>query len=558
MPRCLSPEKENTNVSYRTAFWDEQSGSATIMVVVLFVMMIALSGLVVDVGRVMNIHSQASSYVDRVALAAAAELDGETTSMNRAVRAAVGDGEGPIIQPGFRISLTGDNDIGISRMVFMASITDDPADPFARSPLPGDDVLCEWTPGGGIDCSGSGLSQAQASAQATFVMVEATTEVENFIVFPIAATLSPGIATQASVAPQAVAGFTSVICNIPPLAICNPFENPGGGGSFTPIIGQQIQLVPGNQGEQWAPGNFGFLQVPPDAGGALCSGGENSAARQRCVFSLRDPNTRCVSTRVSTSPGRRESIQNGINTRFDIYEPPLSRTDPNTPPAANVTKGIQFTGNNCRVSGPSVSDSGLNPLPRDPCFTDGTCTAGVGDSRFGDGITQEALRDYWAVNHNGAPLPPQLVVPGVRRFDVYRFVIDNGMIPSEVAGTGGGGTGNGNGNGGGGNGEDGSPTCSTAVPDNSSNPDRRVLISAVINCEENGVAGNTPNVPVESFLEIFLTEPAGLAGVEIVDPEDGSIVLLDDIQGGDLVGEVIDVVEPGTNGPLRVFPVLYR
>ena len=211
------------------SFARSEEGAITVLVIILFTLMIGFTGMVIDVGRIMNIHSQANSYVDRVALASAAELDGEVGAMQRAVDA--GDGAGVIIPSGFRLSLSGDNEVDVARMVFLSEITDDDGDPYARSPLPGDTVLCEWTSVGGLDCSESGLDEADADRQASFVMVEASTETENFIMFPIAAALSPGLATQASVAPQALAGFRQEICNVPPLAICNPYEAPGGGGA---------------------------------------------------------------------------------------------------------------------------------------------------------------------------------------------------------------------------------------------------------------------------------------------------------------------------------------
>lgn len=511
------------------AFAESERGAATVFIVVMFTLMIAFSGMVIDVGRIMNIHSQASSYVDRAALAAAAELDGEAGAMTRAVRAAFGDGvDGPLVPEGFRFSLSGDNAVSISRMVFFSSITDDDGDPYARSPLPGDVEVCDWTLAGGFDCSAYGLTEAEANAVAAFVLVEATTETENYIMFPIAAVFAPGIATEASVAPQAVAGFRQEVCNAPPLAICNPYENPGGGGAFNPIIGQQILLKTKGSGASWAPGNFGLLQLSSDAGGTLCNGASGSAAFIRCVLSLENPNTRCVSTRVSTSPGEKQTIHNGLNVRFDIYDPPLSRTDPNTPPSANVTKGVTFDGNNCQTNKLEAAEEGspeeTTALPRDPCFSNDTCAGASGEPRFGDGVNDAILNDYWLTNH-GVTLPGAL--SGGTRYDVYRYEIDTpDMTDKSAIG-----------------GEDGNPSCSTAAPVNNPLLDRRVLIVAVMNCIEHGVSGNSANVPVEDFMQVFLTEPIGYEAAN----ED------------DIYGEVLGVVDPGADdGVLHEFPVLYR
>lgn len=509
------------------AFAHEERGAATVLVVVLFVLMIAFAGLIVDVGRIMNIHSQASSYVDRVALAVAAELDGESGAMARGVRSGVGDAtDGPLVPPGFRFSLSGDNAVGVNKMWFMSAIGPDADDPYARSPLAGDSVVCEWTPGGGFNCDPYGFTVAQADAVAAFVLVEATTETENFIMFPIARVFAPGMASQASVSPQAVAGFTREVCNVPPLAICNPYENPTGGGAFNPIVGQQILLKTKGAGADWAPGNFGLLQMFSDAGGGLCNGAAGSAAFIRCVLSLENPNTRCISTRVNTAPGEKQTIHNGLNVRFDLYNPPLSRTDPNTPPSANVTKGKIFPGKNCQTNKLTNPPAGseTKAMPRDPCFATDSCDGTPGGPRFGDGVNDAILSDYWLTNHS-VTLPGSL--SGATRYAAYRYEVDAPDMTDKSA-TGG---------------ENGSPTCSTATPVNNPLLDRRVLIVAVMNCIEHGVKGNSSNVPVIDFMEVFLTEPIGYEASN----ED------------DIYGEVLGVVDPGgDDGVLHEFPVLYR
>ena len=52
-------------------------------------------------------------------------------------------------------------------------------------------------------------------------------------------------------------------------------------------------------------------------------------------------------------------------------------------------------------------------------------------------------------------------------------------------------------------GEDGEPTCNSSSIDNPIR-DRRVLIVAVMNCIQSGVKGNSTNVPVIDFMEVFL------------------------------------------------------
>ena len=60
----------------------------TVLALIMTVMLLGFGTLVVDIGRLYNLHSQMQSYVDQVALAAAAELDGEADAIERATRAA--------------------------------------------------------------------------------------------------------------------------------------------------------------------------------------------------------------------------------------------------------------------------------------------------------------------------------------------------------------------------------------------------------------------------------------------------------------------------------------
>ena len=60
----------------------------------------------------------------------------------------------------------------------------------------------------------------------------------------------------------------------------------------------------------------------------------------------------------------------------------------------------------------------------------------------------------------------------------------------------------------------GKPQCSAAqgygtgqVP-NSTTPDRRRISVAVVNCTANNVHGNSTNIPVEKWIDVFLVEPS--------------------------------------------------
>ena len=506
-------------------YWNEQEGAVTIFTVVTFAFLMAFAGLVFDIGRVYNLHSQAQAYVDEVALAAAAELDGTSGSLDRAIRAAVGDAQhGALLNEGHRFSLSGDNNVGVGSILFLDTIADDP-EPGVYSPVAGDNVLCTYE-AAALTCDG--VTEAEADSLAQFVLVNATTETEDFVLFPIAGVFIPGFRTEASVAPQALAGFTRNVCNFPPMSICNPYESltPPYGGDYTPVIGQQILLKSKGSGSSWAPGDFGFLDPAAGAGGGLC-GNPNGTSFLRCILGLVEPNTQCVEAEVDIKPGEAVSAHVGLNMRFDIYDPPLTnyKNDPNFAPSINVTKGKTHLPNQCRLNqldDPAVGFETV-PLPRDSCFEAGTCAqTGDGSPRLGNGVTTADLQNYWITNH-GVALPGSLV--GGTRYDVYRYEIDNNTIPDKSP-----------------QGEDGEASCaSTSVSDPLR--DRRVMIVAVINCLEHGISGNASGVPVEAFVRMFLTEPVGLDGASVED----------------IYAETLGVVEPGDfDGVLHDFPVLYR
>lgn len=494
-----------------SAYCRRENGSVTVFVVIMFAFLMAFGGMIFDVARVFNLHSQSQAYADTVALAAAAELDGEAGSLQRAIRAATGDTQrAALLGQGDRLTLSGDNSIGIESIIFLESITDDPA-PNIRSPVPDDQVLCTYIVADEELTCVDGIDQAEADGLANYVLVNTTVEEENFILFPIAAAFIPGSMESASVQPQAIAGFTREICNFPPMAICNPYENTTApyGGDFTVIPGQQILLQTQGASASWAPGDFGFLDLS-EVGPNGCTGG--GADYLRCVLGALNPNTACTSATVDMSPGQTTSADAGLNVRFGIYDPPLQNetSNPNFAPDINVTKGYRHNNNQCRLNQLTATNSQTMGLPRD---RDVSVT-----KRIGSGVNQTDLATYWSTNHNGASLPTGVDT----RYKAYLKEIETGIPNKSSTG-----------------GENGNPTCGPAAQ-----PDRRRIIVATMNCMEHNVKGSSNNVPVIKFIEMFLTEEAG-------DPVANS--------EHDIYAEVIGVVEPGGHdGVLHEYPVLYR
>ena len=469
---------------------DDRRGGILALSVVLLLFVLGTGGLILDFGRVWNSQSELQAFADHAALVAAGELDGAADAITRAEAAL-------------------DQLISDRQAYATGDLTLDDSDLVVTflSGLPAADTDNNFSPF---------VTSDPALAQLVRVVVNPHTVSTIFANVLMAA--SGNAQVDLNVQAGAVAGYIREVCNFPPLMMCNPYET-AGNKEFTPIIGQQVLLKAQGASSDWAPGDFGLLDIVGTAGEGECTGGLSGTNRIRCVMALINPNSQCVGGRVNIRPGQAMSVHAGLNVRFDIWDPPLQgkQTDPDFAPAANVTKGMSHAPNQCQLNQFTPAPDTV-PLPRDGCFESGTCEAG----RFGDVVTTAQLSDYWSANHGGAALPAELA--GGTRYDVYRYEIDHGQIPQSTDP----------------NGEDGAPSCAPAGYDN---PllDRRNLIVAVINCNEHNIHGNTDDVPVIAFAEMFLTEPAG------------------DTPNSELYAEMLGVLEPGgEDGVLHDFPQLYR
>lgn len=493
-------------------FLANEHGAVTIFAIVAFSMLIVVVGLVIDVGRVMNVHSQANSYADRVAIAAAAQLNRKPGALIRARDAA--QGGNTQVDPGFRISLSGDTSIGVRKLTFLSQLGADPTDPFKRSPVPGDIVLGTWEPGVGFKFSG-GLSLGQADRDANFVLVDTTRETEDYLFFPLLQAVTPAIQTSATVAPQAVAGFKQDVCNNTPIMVCNPAEVSGAttGAAFTPTPGQILRLrLQGNN--NWNNDSFSLLDVPSTTSSSL-----------RDYMARVDPDTACHGDRVrvernlNDSTNQRNAIRDGLNVRFDMYSSALfsQRNNPQYAPARNVTKGLhtdRIPNNNPNRCTTDQSDTTI-PFPRQQNWS---------------------RSNYWSQNFGG-PRPATLHtgVPylSATRYQIYREEIEHnppGRVSQDPNG----------------DGEQGAPYCSNQNGSTDALRDRRVLQVAVVNCVENRTRlRNGQDVQVEAYAEMFMTEPMANTAWSA--------------NNNELDLEIMGYVRP--NLPeiaQREFPVLYR
>ena len=212
--------------------------------------------------------------------------------------------------------------------------------------------------------------------------------------------------------------------------VCNPNEDKG--TSFNPRPGQQIWVKmqsAGGGNAAWAPGDFGLLDLP---------NGQQGAGAIRDAFAQKNGANTCYGSEVSTAPGQKTSVSDGINTRLDIYVQSAKSyaNDANAYPAYNVTKGLvgqcgktPSQGSLDTYTGPSDSNqavAGLVQYPRDNCIYAGNCTLGT---RFGDGNWNRTL--YWGTNHPAiAPAARPAGWNAWTRYATYRWEVDNDIPPA--------------------------------------------------------------------------------------------------------------------------------
>jgi Flp pilus assembly protein TadG len=476
-----------------------------------------------DLGRASITRSELQSFADSVALAAAGELDGNSDAIERATEAAnlIVDSQ----------SFGNTDRVLEGEASFTLTF---------YSRLPADDATAL-------------SAQTTDPAAAAFVRVSVTPTVVESTFGAAFAALTSRENQDFDLGATAVAGLSIYACDVQPMMFCLPNN---GNYPAKDNIGKMIKLRAGGPNAAWAPGDFGFLdprEVFVNETGPCA--GLKGAPLLRCLLGAVDNITKCFNQRgVDIEPGQKAGLENSIfNIRFDIYTQSMNnasyRNNPSYAPAPNVIKGIVPTsngngnggggggnngggnngggnngggnngnggGNQCIGNNPTVSPNTV-ALPRDTCFTTGTC------SRFGDGDWSAGRTTYETVNYGG----PVASRNGIRtRYEYYldeiRVSGAGRILPANRA-------------------ESGRPVCSNQPP---AAPDRRIITVAGIDCGANNIRGAASNVPVKEFFKIFLTEPVD---------EDMNI-------WGEIVGSASEIGTGagGTGGLVRDVVQLYR
>lgn len=552
--------------------WSDQSGAIAAVYALALPVLIAAGGIAFDYARMAALDTELQNAADQAALAAATQLDGTATACTRAVAAA------RTLITNNTLFANDDNASGLNVAI---------ADQTANNGC-GDvgDKIKFYT----VYTSASSNTVTNDPLAAKFVSVTANSRKAVYALTPIVSLLNSG-----DMAGTAVAGLGSAICKVPPVMICNPLEPNGNTNSdldfdVASLIGKGLKLVSvgngnswkgnGNKGNVdaegspgvWAPGNFGYLNT---------GGGSNGAPGLREALGWASAPGDCLGTTgVDTKPGATVSVTDSLNTRFDIYDNNACPAGGSCPPSINSVKDLlranNANGNNsCRLSNAGWDEaaqankrylptSATTPLatsvtpdamghPRDMCHavessTSGYCSGPVGDGAWDRDAYfrvnyRRAGNTYWTgadwrANTGLSTAVATTAANYASRYNVYAWEIANrGTVIDGVAVL---------------------PTTSNSraignlrdhdrpicgvlqtpsygagiVPGGTA-VDRRRISVAGVNCQAEGVQGNSTGVQVKKWIEVFLVEPS---------------FNRNRTSAGDVYVEIIGETSTGTNG----------
>src|SRR5688572_28771750 len=466
----------------------DENGAALIYVSIALTVFMGFAALVIDGSRLFTLDTELQSAADAIALAGAAELDGNADAQDRAILA--------------MNNLVQNADTFGNDPAAIAGATEYSAR--FLSALPDDDQPL------------SDATVAATQPEARFVEVT----VNDRQVDSMFATAIGGDDTAGAEA-VAVAGFTSAVCKFTPLFICNPYEGTDDSlGSFSGKVASAderrriIALKKAGSGASYFPGNFGFLESDVGPG----------ANELKESLASVDPGSCFRQDGVETQTGAVNSARHAINTRFDIYEGNFNSKKNNADfrPAENVTKGYLPSGGGGGGAGCNTALDTATP----PTAMGFPIEAIDLSTRLGDGNWD--FEAYWGINHPTTTAPHGWSNTNrPPRYDVYLWELANEIPDNSGAG-----------------GEDGNPTCSssTVAPE----PDRRIIYAAVLNCDDLDLTGGSGDtVPALTFVKMFITQPmTKLPGTGLTDEDDTLYVEMVDIVEPGVDDEVVhDIVQ---------------
>ena len=496
--------------------------------------LIAIGGIAFDYARLAAMDTELQDAADQAALAAASQLDKQTGACARAAAAASSllanstffARRSSSTGTGIEVPTTGVTDCTGNSAIHFYQTYDQATD----------------TPG----------AAATSDANAKFVIVSVTPREAFYALTPIVAAFDARARSSGNIGATAVATLNSAICKMPPVMICNPDETTGG-SNFNPAnyIGKGLRLTSvGSGGGGWVPGNFGYI----DTNVTEVNGQVNQL---RASLGWNNPPGECeIADGIDTKTGATTTVTDAINTRFDIIENANNSCygTGSCSPSINSTKDVirpanANGGSACRLNNgqnswnlastgqyygsgnfpttastyptggfsylPTSSTPQVMGYPRDICHAvsaDGVCPSGY-SGRIGDGIWDRDA--YFRTNYvrtgggywsHADWMANTGLSATATRYQVYSWeMAHRGQVIDGVTILG---TRTVSGSGASALTSYGLPQCGAGQVPGGNTPDRRRISVAVVNCQANSVGGNSNNVPVEKWIDVFLVEPS--------------------------------------------------
>ncbi|MFY0692784.1 MAG: hypothetical protein JXR14_12780 [Paracoccaceae bacterium] len=480
------------------SFRKEERGFVLLFSIIVLPVFFAFALIIFDIGRGNNAHAELQAAADSLALAGAAELDGEPGAIAAANAA--------MEELSNSVALLTRDQAGPEELLYTTGSTTDAFNVVFLSNIPALDT----TP---IDSAWLTANATSDDADAEFVYVSAQSDDLQ----PLFAVVL-GLTDNVPIGAVAVATRNpDVACKVVPIMICNPFEAEGldtltamNQGRYHGRMFHLIKQLGGGSADPTAPGNWGYLRTYGTGANVLreaMAGGANE----------------CFSgDTVDTEPGAVTSVRQGFNTRYGIYTGPFNGTQSEYPQDENINNfshqssgdeawynvvmdplaipgSTLGTDSNWNLRGECQDGSG-EPIIADGSSYETMSYAGLSDGNScsytvaGSTVSGTFVEGYWEAKHGvrwddslsptvrrtypneGDPTTPILTSDSLpSRFDIHQYELN--AEPPFV------------------------------TPPSGSEEGRRELFTAIVNCDTYSWTGAGTDIPVEAYATVFTTSP---------------------------------------------------
>lgn len=363
-----------------------QSGAIAVMTVLFVVVLIGFAALALDIGRLYVLRTEMQNAVDAAAMAAAAELDYQDHAIHDsmvAAREAYTAHKGRFAEKQELLTTDTLPDSAFTFYEWIGSEYDGP--PPSPCDSSEDPNKCRTT-----EDDKAGYVKVKLDPDLLAAADEGHYRISLFFL-PVLSLITDGeVARTASTKVSAVAGNGGpILCNLPPLLICNPAE---ADPADALVPGQMVTLKEQGAGT-WQPGNFGFLDPFHEYTGQ---------ANKDLAIGMGSDEPGCTKPYVSTSTGNVSSYgRYGINTRFGIYDGSMKNAISDA--AADAGESLDEYKKKFAPA-PDVID-----YPRDDNLTDEAsaselkkCDFSADSDRFGDNVDSYAGGTGQGLDHTEA------------------------------------------------------------------------------------------------------------------------------------------------------------